>query len=249
MKLDSMQKAKVVLALNFAALFVIIILTPYFIKEGVSWATEEAAEGFFLAVELLALGFFFYQYDEIVGKKEEEAWLLDVKLKSKERELLNAFQYLGKVNVQISMVRSLLEKMRIPSTKNQLKISYAELLRLICSATGESCSSLRIIDITTSRTLSEQSEATNGDGEYCRNMKIGNYELLEKFRKNNKNFLEDFAIFFSDSKNFSIKAFIIVPNSKRSHYGREERNFLEAVANQCEIMFLLFNSRYYKSNE
>lgn len=249
MQLNLSQKAKAVLVFNCVALFFLIIFTPFFIKEGMPWATEETVEGVFLAIELLALVYFFHQYDRIVSKKEEEAWMLDVKLKSKEKELLNAFQYLGKVNVQISMIKSLLENMKIPSTKNQLKEIYEELLRLVCSITGKEYASLRIINIENGRTLNEQIESLEKEqaGTSNGNGKIGNADLVEKFTAKEKGDLENYSIFYSEAENFFIKAFILVPNNRKNSYSAEERSFLEAVANQCEIIFLLFSSRYYKS--
>lgn len=241
-----MQKAKIILVANFTALFILIITTPYFIRNGLPWVEEETVEGFFLGLELFALIFFFRQYDDLVRRKEEEAWLLDVKLKSKERELLNAFQYLGKVNVQISMVQSLLEKMRIPSTRNQLREAYSELLRLVCSATGEMCATVRIVDLQTGRTMSEQAESIE-EPAYCHNLRLGNSELIKKAKNHDRSGVDGFSVFYSSAENFYVRAFIVVPNAKRSRFGKEEINFFEAVANQCEIMFLLYNSKYFKN--
>lgn len=247
MQLNSFQKAKAVLVFNCVALFLLIVLTPFFIREGIPWAAEETVEGVFLAVEIMALVYFFRQYDRIVRKKEEEAWMLDVKLKSKEKELLNAFQYLGKVNVQISMIKSLLEKMKIPSTKNQLREIYSELLRLVCSITGKECAILRIIHIENGRTLSEQVEIMGTQEQCGEGMKCGNAEMVERFKTKDKSDFEENSLFYSEAENFFVKAFILVPNPKKSTYSSEERSFLEAVANQCEIIYLLFSSRYYKA--
>lgn len=245
MQLNSFQKAKAVLIFNYISLFILIVLTPYFIKDGLPWAAETTVEGFFLAVELAALMFFFSQYDSLVRKKEEEVWMLDIKLKSKEKELLSAFQYLGKVNVQISMIKSLLEKMKIPSTRNQLREIYAELLRLVSSLTGEDCACLRIINIENGRTLSEHIETVNKTKDHLENS-LGNNDLIKRFRQKIKEDDSEYTFFYSDTDNFSIKAFVLVPKNHKKHFTAEERSFLEAVANQCEIMFLLFNSRYYK---
>jgi hypothetical protein len=236
------QKAKIVLISNFIALFVLIITTPYFIRFGVSWASEETMEGIFLTIELCALIYFFQQYDRIVKKKDEEAWLLDVKLKKKERELLNAFQYLGKVNVEISMIKSLLEKTQVPASKQQLRELYGELLRLVCSVTGQDSAALRIVNIKNGRTIFEQF-ASMQENEVCKAVPIGNNELIRKFRQKDKSMLGSSCVFYSEAENYSAKAFIIVQNMHQYKYSQQEREFLQAVANQCEVMFLLFESK------
>lgn len=246
MQLNSFQKAKVVFLVNSIALFVLIVTTPYFIRWGVFSLSEELAEGVFLAIELLALMYFFRQYDTIVRKRDEEAWLLDVKLKSKERELLNAFQYLGKVNVEISMIKTLLEKMRIPSSKSQMHDVYAELLRLVCSITNKHCAALRIVNIENGRTLIEHVESIEEQDECDAQIRVGNIALVKHFKDKSKHDLDECCVFFSEAENFYAKAFVFVRNHSKIQYTKEERAFLEAVANQCEIMYLLFNSRYYK---
>jgi len=245
MKLNITQKAKVILFTIFAALFILIVLTPRFIQQGLTWVSEETVEAVFLTVELLTLIYIFRYYDEIMKKKEEEAWLLNVKLKNKEKELINAFQYLGRVNVQISMIRSLLDKMKIPSTRNQLREIYAELLRLVCSVTSGDCAAIRIVNLKNGRTLHEHWERIHESDECASEPNIGNSELVEQFKKRTENQVNGYSLFYSDTENFFIKTFIIVAQNEKSNFSKEERDFLEAIANQCEIIYLLFNSRYY----
>ena len=246
MQFTRLQKAKLILIANFIALFFIIITTPYSIKGGVSWATEEVIEGVFLTIELIALIVVFRHYDIQMRKKGEEATKLNFKLEKKERELLSALEYLGKVNVQVSMIKTLFEMMKIPSTKNQLSEMFSELLRTVGSVTKEDCVRLRIVNLQNRRTLSEHEEMLRDENSVCQ-IVIGNKELIERFSEKNKSNVGDFQVFYSDMENFYLKAFIFVPNPKKRDYSIEERVFLEAIANQCEIIFLLFNSKYYKS--
>ena len=147
MHFSSTQKAKLVLIINFIVLCLIIISTPHFIREGISVFTEEAVEAFFLTIELLALFVVFKHYDFQVKKHEEIAKTLNFKLEKKERELLNALEYLGRVNVQVSMIKTLLEQTRVPSTKGQLLEVFSELLRIVCSTTKENSACLRILNL------------------------------------------------------------------------------------------------------
>lgn len=245
MQLTQLQRVKVILVLNFVIIFAVVVATPFFIKQGFAGLTEELVEGIFLGMELIfAVGAFRY-YDRQTKKKEEEAMLLNVKLEKKERELLNALEYLGKVNVQVSMIRSVFETTKVPSTKNQLNEMYSELLRMVKSVTKEKIAYLRIVNLKTKRTVGESVEIDR-DAEEWEKISIGNSELVEKFNKKDRSDENGKKIFFSDSENFYIKTFIFVPRGKGKHFLSEEKVFIEAIANQCEILFLLFNSRYYR---
>lgn len=246
MQFTHLQKAKLILVINFSALSFIIVTTPYFIKGGVSWAAEEMIEGIFLIIGLIAMIVVFRHYDIQMREKEAEATTLNLKLEKKERELLNALEYLGKVNVQVSMIKTLFETMKIPSTKNQLIEMFSELLRVVGSVTKEKCARLRIVNLQNQRTISEHAESLHGEKDVCQII-VGNKELIERFSKKNKDNISDSHVFYSDTENFYLKAFIFVPNLKKKDYSAEERAFLEAVANQCEVIFLLFSSKYYKS--
>ncbi len=247
MHFTHLQKARIVLVLNFIVLFCIIISTPFFIKNGTSLFSEELVEGIFLTIELFALIIVFRHYDAQIKESENEAVTLNTKLEKKEKELLNALEYLGKVNVQISMIKSIFEKTKVPSTKNQLNEVYSELLKIVCGIVGEPYAVLRVVNLQNRRVISERIEKMGNSKDFEIKVSIGNKELIEKFNKREKNNNGEFVTFFSSVENFYIKAFIIVPNSKGKKFGQEERTFLEAIASQCEIVFLLFNSEYYKN--
>jgi len=246
-KIKSFEKARAILVLNFIVLFVLVVSIPAFIQRGTKLFAEETVESFFLTLGLLALLYIFRHYDYFMQKKEEEALRLNSKLKTREKELLDSFQYLGKVNVQISMIKSLLEKMEIPKSKNRLKEIYEELLHLVCGITGRQRAFLRIINLETGRTLSEQfvsSSETENASEF--DFRAGNVDLANKFKEKEKIEISGYSVFYSHSENFFIKAFVFIPDGERKKDYTNEENFLEAVASQCEILFLLFNSRYYK---
>lgn len=240
MQLSSVQKIKIILFLNFFALFVLIIFTPYFIEEGISIFKEPFVEGAFLTIELLALYFMFNYYDAIMEKKERENFLLNLKLRKKERELLSAFQYMGKVNVQVSMIKSVFENIKTPSSKQELKSTYRELLRLVCSTSGEECAGLRILDLKTKRTLGDFIENFSSGEDLCSKVSFGNRDLIESFEKKSGQ-INDFEVFYSEADNFSVKAFVFVPISGGRKATEDEKEFIEMLANQCEIFYLLYS--------
>ncbi|MDA3815091.1 MAG: hypothetical protein PF549_01860, partial [Patescibacteria group bacterium] len=229
--MDPLKKIKFVLGLNFSILFIFILSIPFFIKNDTRWASAEITETFFIAIGLVALIYLFRHYDYLMQKREEEAILLDVKLKKKEKELLDAFQYLGKVNVQFSMIKDLIRKREMPTTKSQLKRAYMEILSLACSITRSHFSVLKIIDLESERTLHENSFNLKNEEEDI-SFKIRNNEVIESIKNNNNYFVIDgMAIFTSKSENFNIKALVCVPQKEIEHK-KEEKDFLEAIANQ-----------------
>jgi hypothetical protein len=247
MKLISLREAKIILKVNFATLFVLIVVTPFLVRDNLGKFPETLIEGFFLTIELIALIIVFKRYEAAIRKKEKEAYSLNSKLKSKERELLGAFEHLGKVNVEISMIKDLFKKMKVPSTKNQLKQMYAELLRIVCSVTGEKHAFLKIINLENGQSMGEYCEDSESE-ESSNRCEVNNRELLNRFETKKETLLGDYCVLYSAPSNFSIKAFLLINcgNKKKKLPNKEKRDFLKAIANQCEIIFLLFNSRYYK---
>jgi len=249
MKLVSLREAGIILKINFATLFVMIVLTPFFVRHNIGRFSEVVIEGFFLTIELTALVVIFRRYELAIRKKEKEAYLLNSKLKNRERELLGAFEHLGKVNVEISMIKNLFEKMKVPSTKNQLKEMFAEFLRIVCSVTGEERALIRIINLETKQSMGEYSESTkeNVSGNQA---EISNRDLIKIFSDKKQKTINNYCVFYSESNNFSIKAFLLTTcrYKKNRKANKDELRFLKAIANQCEIIFLLFNSQYYKWN-
>jgi hypothetical protein len=191
----------------------------------------------------------FWHYDYVVKKREKETSKIYEKLERKEKELLDTFQYLGKVNVQFATIRDLLEKMKTPAptTREEVRKAFSELLSIICNATGRSYALLKIINLGDERTLIKEISGFE-EGDKDPQCKIKNNFLVDVYKNKNENFnnsLNGCDVFFSELENFYIKAFLILPK-KRGELIDNEKAFLEAVANQCEILFLLFNSKYYK---
>lgn len=249
MPVNPYKKTKAFLVLNLTILFILIIAIPQFINSGIEWMSEDTLETLFLGMSFLAVLYVFWHYDYVVKKREHEASKLFLKLEKKEKELLDTFQYLGKVNVQFSIIRDLLQKMKTPAptSREEVEKVFSELLSIVCNATGRSYAFLKIVDLEKGKTLFEQFNGFDNVSEENGYFSAKNETLIEIFdkkRQKNSN-LKEGDVFFSDLDNFNLKAFLILPKKKEIEM-EDESSFLEAVANQCEILFLLFNSRYYK---
>ncbi len=245
MRLDKFQRAKVVLGLGLFVLLFAILFIPNIINNGLSWISEDTIETFCLVFSFFFTVYLFWHYDYVVRKREQASFYLSSKLKNREKELLETFQYLGKVNVRFSVIRDLLDRMKrpAPTTREELKEALNELLNIVCSATSRKQAWLKIINTKNRRVLIEKIGGHNLKKDEKVN-KIGVKNLLDIYNKK-KNFKNDeFEIFYSELDNFYIKAFLILPAN--GDLANQNDDFLKAVANQCEILFLLFDSQYYR---
>jgi hypothetical protein len=245
MKLNKVQKAKIVLWFSLSALFFAILFIPSFVNTSTSWASEDSLETIFLVLSFFSVVYVFWHYDYVVQKREQENFKLTSKLKSKERELLETFQYLGKVNVRFSVIRDLLNRMKkpAPTTQEELKETLKSLLNIACSATGKEKAWLKIINTKNRKVLVDEYGGNSFSEEGQKNQ-ISVSSLIEVYKKNKKNQFDEMKVFCSDLDNFYIKAFLIL--STEEDLVDQEGDFLKAVANQCEILFLLFDSQYYR---
>jgi hypothetical protein len=244
MKLDKFQKAKMIMGLSFFVLLFSILFIPSIINTGWGWFSEDFLETVFLLGGFFSVIYVFWHYDYVVKKREEDNLVLSSKLKSREKELLETFQYLGKVNVRFSIVRDLIDKMKkpAPTTQEELKETLKELLNIACSTTGREKAWLKIVDLKNGKDLIEERGGNNFQDEDYES-KLAPKNLL-KIYKNEKNCrIDDLKVFYSDIDNFYIKAFLVLPFKEEN---KQDDDFLKAVANQCEILFLLFNSQYYR---
>ena len=246
MKMNKFQKAKVVLGLSLFVLLFSILFIPNIIDSGWGWFDEDNLEAAFLFASFLSVVYVFWHYDYVVQKREEDNLNLSSKLKDREKELLETFQYLGKVNVRFSIIRDLIDKMKkpAPTTKEELNETLKELLNIACSTTGREKAWLKVIDIKKSKTLIEERGGSSFEEDEDYGSKIAPKNLLKNYKKEKSDRIEDLRVFYSDLDNFYIKAFLVLPFKENSE--KETDDFLKAVANQCEILFLLFNSQYYK---
>ncbi|MCK5080840.1 MAG: hypothetical protein KAQ63_01640 [Candidatus Moranbacteria bacterium] len=248
MKLDKFQKAKVVLGLSLFVLLFAILFIPHAIDNGLSWASEDTLETLFLALSFLATIYVFWHYDYLVQKRGQESLNLSSKLQNKEKELLEAFQYLGKINVRFSVIRDLLDGMKdpIPTTREELNKALKKLLDIACSATSKDRALLKIVNVKSNKILIEEKSSRgfdNGDGKSQTSAK----NLLEIYNKKRSSKTEKLEVFYSDLDNFNIKTFLILPSSDDSVVQGED--FLKALINQSEILFLLLDSQYYRSKK
>jgi hypothetical protein len=245
-KLSSLKKARIILWINSLILFLFIIFTPHLVKVGVWGLSESTVEGLFLAVEVLVLIKLFRNYDlhsKYIESKVEE---LTVELEQQQKILTDSLEYLGRMNLQMSMVKKIMNKLKFPASQNKLDYVLNEMLHILISLSGGQEVVFKIINLEDKKTIKELS-AVKDNVLQNRIKKIKNEYLLKKDKKNSN--LKKMTIFPSSYDNFSLKAFAFFPLSEEEmndKIEKEQKELIQGVINQCEIIYLLFNSQYYK---
>lgn len=220
-----------------AALFMLIILTPYIIRSGVTLLDEEIAEVIAIALFFtVGYGIFFLYRKEAARNRH----LLDRLKRDKgalENRLSEAFSYIGNVNIQIEEIRSVFSDIRkFPESKRDFRTILQFLAeRVLCMVNTEGVL-FRIIDTKNLVTLREHSESRGNT--VLLNHKISNTYLASNER------LEGLTIVGSGQENFHIKTFCIIQKEELS---RDQKVFISAVVNQLEMLFIIFTSVYYKN--
>jgi hypothetical protein len=217
-------------------IFLLIVFTPYIIRSDFTVIEEQLVEGativllFIVGYAVLSL------YRKEVARNISELNRLKQDKGALENRLTEAFKYIGAVNIQIQEIKTVFSEIRkFPENKKD----FGRILHLLAGRTLNMVNSdwvlFRIINTKNLDTLGEHIE-TRGDSEPPK-CKISNKILLSKKK------LTESATVSSGHENFYIKTFCIIPKAELSD---ENNIFITAVVNQLEMLFLIFNSIYYK---
>ena len=246
-KLTSLKKARIILLINSLILFLFIIFTPYFVRVGVWSIPEWAIEGTFLAVEISVLIKLFRNYDRHSRRVEREVNKLDDKLKEQQKVLVDSLEYLGRMNVQMSIVKKVMNKLKFPADDNRLEYVLNEMVQTLITLSGQKSVFLKIVDLDGFKTVKEINLLT--DKKKQKNIdEISNDKLCQQ-KKAYSYTKDNMLIVSSNYDNFSLKTFAIFPIKKQKKVDSEKIELIQGIVNQCEIVYLLFNSKYYKRKQ
>jgi hypothetical protein len=224
--------------LVFLVLVVTIISTPLLVKRGFSFFEEETWEAVLLFIQVSLAWNIFRLYERAVATREEEVKKLEGEYQKREKELLEAFAYLGKINVQVSLIRDFLQKIKTPANKKEVKEYLDDILRMALSISRKNWMTVRIINTENMQTIAEH-RASSSPKKDAEEIKIGNREMIEMAR--NKNLCNErklCVLSSAGSKPYNEKAFLAFQED--SDVDREILDFLKAAVNQCEIIHTLF---------
>jgi hypothetical protein len=220
------------------AIFLLIVLTPYIIGSGLTVIQEEIAEVGAIIL-LFTVGYIvLLLYRKEVDKSQRELNRLKQVKGALETRLSEAFKYIGTVNIQIKEIKSVFSDIRkFPENRGDFRYVLQFLAERTLSMVNAKWVVFRIVDMRSLNTLSEYSEIRGKVAPHKH--KISNKELTSNEKS------EGITIVGSGQENFHVKTFCIIPKEKLSS---ESKVFISAVANQLEMLFLIFTSTYYKNS-
>ncbi len=239
-KITLMNKPKWYFLKNFYLLLIGIILIGFiltpFLVEYVD-ILEKEYEEMILLVLFLIFGYLTnYLYKKEVKKYEDYINNLDSIQRGIEEKLNDAFKYIGTINLQLQEIKSIFAKNdKYPETKEEMKkIEYYMAEKILWIVPSEWIF-LRIIDIKSTRTLSEVFITKNNSTLNKEN--FSNKQLISNTISN------DYSVISSPNENFTINTYIVLPNKIK----KDEEIMIQSIANQVEMFYIIFTSIYYKN--
>ena len=172
------EKLKNLFLFAFFLLVISIIFTPLLTRKGFSIFSEEILESIFLFFQIFIGWRIFLLYEKAVENREKEIQKLEGEYQRREKELLEAFAYLGKVNVQVSLIKSFLKKLKAPSSRKEAESYIKEILEIALTLSGKKWVTLRALDAKNLNTASEYWAKSNS-GIDTQGMKIGNKDIVK----------------------------------------------------------------------
>jgi len=240
MKTD--QKLKFLIGMYLGVLVFLllsVIATPLVIQYGVSvtqeFIIEEDVIETALIIILIGISYVILRgfkkalnaYERITKRTGEE----NSKLESR---LIEAFSYIGTVNVELQEVQSILcGAERYPQTKKELKRFIDHLVAKAMTVAGTSWAVIRIISRCTGHTVKEY--ATVRPGKVLPSVTMGNREILDDRH------IEGLKKVGSRQTNLNLLTVCILPKRQLSE---EENILITTITSQIEMFFLLYRSGF-----
>lgn len=217
-------------------LLCLVVATPFLVRSGISVIEEEYVEAILIILIFIVGYILFLLYRREAAKIAKKLSQAEKDKEKVEDRLTEAFKYIGGVNVQIDTIRSLFAELKeYPQNKQEMKQAMKFLANKILSIIAADWVLLRIIDLSSQVTLREYTE-TRGSVALIKH-EISNKNLVQG-QKN-----DDYSYITSRQNTFNIKLFCIFPKIKVS---QQQQIILRAMVNQLEMLFLIFNSKFYK---
>ncbi len=230
---------KKVYAFLLIILLILIVITPDIIKRKILFFEEEFIEGFLLFTLSLISYYVSVLYQKEINKAKQMARKSEEEKKDLEKNLTEAFKYIGSVNVQIGMIRSVFSTMnKYPKNKKEMKQIMEFLANSILGIIPVDWVVIRIISLNNTKTIREFSQA-RGSAVILKYEISNNDLLLGAYKRDHY----DYNVISSQAENTTFRIFCIFPNCK---LGSKDRDMIKALINQLEMLFIIFTSKYYK---
>jgi len=214
---------------NIYSVFILILaitatVTPYLIKEGTSYLTEESFEMIIIA-SIFVLNF-------TLSKLYEKEVI------TREKKLVRAWAHVGKMNLLVERFKEALLKIeKFPETKNDMKKVLEVIADRILGIIDCPYVIIRVLEAKKLRTLAECSRHRGEKKDTNNDLKISNKYLLEN--KVDPKHLS----FYSSISNSDVKTFCILP---KCTLDEENRIFIQKIINDLTILYIVFSLKDYR---
>jgi len=232
---------QVIYLATFVVLFGFVVYIPRLISNPLHITNriileEEVIEGsllgllFFLNILILNL----YRKESV--RQKEVIKKIDNARKSAEAKLDDSFRYIGQVNVQLQQIKSIFNNnSKLPETKNDFKKALFFFGERVFGIVSASWVLFRIINCNTQKTIREQFEIRRGfNAGYPH---VSNKRIIEE------QCCTPFSTVISNPQNLDVLVCCVLPVDKISH---DERVFIQAITNEITMLFVIYNSSWYK---
>jgi hypothetical protein len=204
-----------------AVLFILVIETPFIVRGDTGTFSEELLELLMIAILFLLSGVIYRAYRREMLKKEHA--------------YMEMTKQVGAVNRQIGQVKGLaLLVKRVPESKRDLKSLLATIGEKMLDIVPSDWAVIRIIDVKTGRTLSEQC-STRGSVELIKHT-ISNDDLLSGREQ------PDLTVVASQHENLYARTYCIVASTEISE---EQITLISTLANETVLLYVIYTSIYY----
>jgi len=225
------KKLREIILFSIIINVILIIVTPLF-NVNIGNFSDEISEVVYIAslFVLMAILFSFYSREVDKYKKQQEEL---------EERLRETFKYIGSINLQLEEMKKVFSTVnKYPESKKDIQALFVHTAERILGIINADWVSLKIIDVKSGNNLHEYFVSRG-------NKKVDRVKIENKALLNGECSFGECSIVKSNQENFNIKAYCVLPIATKD---ANQEFLINSIVNQLEMLFIIFNSLYYKKN-
>lgn len=225
------KKARGIILFLIAVDALIIISAPFF-DFSFFGLSQEISEAIFIAIMFLLMAVMSGFYTREVNKYKKQQEELEERLRE-------TFKYIGSINLQLEEMKKVFSSVnKYPESKKDIQALFVHTAERILGMINADWVLLKVVDVRSGNNLHEYFSSRGNKN--IDKIKVDNKELLSGDCS-----FGACSIVKSNQDNFNIKAFCILPEAKKD---KNQEFLINSIVNQLEMLFIIFNSLYYKKN-
>lgn len=227
-------------SLVYLALFVLAILSPRIVSQGLFGIREETFEEVLIFIFGIAGLLTFSIYQRLMERKECEQAAVENERERIKRELVESYEYIGSMNRQVNVLKELANQtsLEIVEKDSMSKDILASLLANAAASVGAQTAFIRYVDLAKGRTDHELLHSLEG----IQNLKIANKDLMHVHDTGAGHAFitsetgREFLVVPSDHRDVDVKAFLLTLVDPAANE-QADTSLLKVFANQAELIY------------